>query len=133
MKIIEKKKENNPIVLEQDVALEQDGKKIILEKGDKVQILKEDETLTWKEFKNRGLSHNSLSEVIVEIPYQKIKFEGINSKAEIVGKSLKIIPIRGNTLTITPEDSDIVTIYEDFNYGFKIQLKALGAVFYGYY
>jgi hypothetical protein len=43
MKIIEKKKENIPIVLEQDVALEQDGKKIILEKGDKIEILKEEE------------------------------------------------------------------------------------------
>ena len=41
MKIIEKKKENIPIVLEQDVALEQDGKKIILEKGDKIRILSE--------------------------------------------------------------------------------------------
>ena len=42
MKIIEKKKENSLIILEQDIALEQDGKKIILEKGDKVQILKEE-------------------------------------------------------------------------------------------
>jgi hypothetical protein len=33
MNIIEKKKENSLIILEQDIALEQDGKKIILEKG----------------------------------------------------------------------------------------------------
>lgn len=133
MKTIEEKKENNLIILEQDIALEQDGKKIILEKGDKVQILKEDETLTWKEFKNRSLLHNSLSEFVLEVFYQKIKFDGVNSKVELVSGMLKIVPARGNTLLITPENSDIVTIYEDFNYGFKIQLKALGAVFYGYY
>lgn len=38
-KLLKRKKENIPIVLEQDVALEQDGKKIILEKGDRIQII----------------------------------------------------------------------------------------------
>jgi hypothetical protein len=121
------------IEIKEDISLKQDDKKIILEKGDKIQILKEDETLTWKEFKNRKLLHNSLSEFVLEVFYQKIKFNGVNAKAELVAGILRIVPARGNILLITPENSDIVTIYEEFNYGFKIQLDALGAVFYGYY
>ena len=41
MKIIEKKKEEN-IILENDIALRQGDKKVILEKGDRIQILEKD-------------------------------------------------------------------------------------------
>jgi hypothetical protein len=126
-------KDEQIIEIQEDVKISQDGKTIILEKGDKIEILKEDETTTWKDFRNRGLSHNSFSEFVFEIPYQKIKADGVNSKVDIVGESLKISPSRGNTVIVTPEDSDIVTVYEDFNYGFKVDIKSLHAVFYGYY
>lgn len=127
-------KDTNTIEIQEEVSIPQDGKKIILEKGDKIQILKEDETLTWREFKNRTLLHKTLSDFYLEALNEKIRLNGSSAKVELAIGRLKITTLASrSSLLITPEDSDIVTVYEDIDYGFKIQLNALGAVFQGFY
>jgi hypothetical protein len=124
------------ITIQEEVVIEQDDKKIILEKGDRIEVLKEDETITWKEFIDKELiEHNSFSEFALEIPYQQVRIHGDSyTSCKLEGKSLKILfKTQIDEFVITPDPNDIVTIYEDFNYGFKVQLKQSGGIFYAYY
>ena len=132
---IEKKKNENVIEIQEELKVSQGDQDLILEKGDKIEILKEDYTLSWREFlKSEYLNKSNFSEFVFEIPYQKIRLEGVNGDCKIEGNSLKIkVGGRLNEFIVTPEANDPVTIYEDFNDGIKIQMDKIGGVFYGYY
>lgn len=133
MRIEEKDK---VLEIQESVKIKQEDHAIILEKGDRIRVLKEDQTVIWAGFlANKMLEHATLSEFVFEIPYNKVRVEGVNSLCRLEGNSLKISinSARTNEFIITPEPSDVVTIREDRDYGFKIQLTKLGAVFYGYY
>jgi len=89
--------------------------------------------MTWKEFVSSGkLEFNSIREFLLEIiPFNKIRMEGRNWTIELKGITIEISANKIDKLMVIPELSDIVTIYEDYNSGFKIQLK--NAVLYCYY
>jgi hypothetical protein len=126
-------KKENVIEIQDEVKISQEGKDLILEKGDKIRVLKEDTTMTWKEFVSSGkLEFNSIREFNLEIiPFNKIRMEGRNWTIELKGITIEISANKIDKLMVIPELSDIVTIYEDYNSGFKIQLK--NAVLYCYY
>ena len=128
----------NIITIQEETMIEQDDKKIILEKGDRIEVLNEDETTTWKEFIDKELvEYYSVSEFALEIPYQKVSIHGDSDTSyKLEGKSLKILfKTQIDKFVITPDPNDIVTVYKDlnFNYGFRVQLRKLGGIFYVYY
>ncbi len=125
----------NIVEIQEEVRIPQGDQELVLEKGDKIQIIKEDQTITWKDFLGmKLLAQERLSEFVFEVPYQKIKVEGSYVSCMLLGKSLHMkFKNKIDTFTLTPDPSDVVTIYEDDNYGFKVQLKEFNGVFYGYY
>jgi hypothetical protein len=126
----------NIITIQEETMIEQDDKKIILEKGDRIEVLKEDETTTWKEFIDKKLlKHNGFSEFVFEIPNQQVSIRSDSyTSCKLEGNSLKILfKSQVDEFMITPDPNDIVTLYEKFNVGFLIHLKRFGGIFYTYY
>lgn len=123
------------ITVQEPVEFYYEDKKIILEPGDKIRVLKEDIVMSWRDFVTQKIMlFQYFSEFYFETHDNGVDFKGLNAGYDIKRGSLKLY-IDGNTknvFTVNPEQNDIVTIYEDGPKGFKIQLKRLNATFYGF-
>lgn len=113
------------VVVHEDVRIELEDQDVILEKGDRIQVLKEDQVLTWGEFVKGNYGYRYLDEfqfhnfsdetAIVSDSNNKILFRFRGTALEMNYKGLMII--------IKPDANDIVTLREDVNMGFKVQMK----------
>jgi hypothetical protein len=84
--------------------------------------INEDEKITWKQFVQqfKKFPHQKAGEYKFDIP-GAVSFQGTNVSLELKGTSI----VLDRKITIRPNDGSYTTLYEDYNYGIKIQdLKA---------